>query len=231
MKPYYDEAGITIYHADCRDVLPALSEIDLLVTDPPFFMPVTHYSSRTPWAKSWGDVAMLGAAFGAVLELSVASLALTANVASFCDGASFAAFYPEFYRRFPQVRTLVWDKCHFGMGHQWRKQHELIIVGRTSADAKWTGGHGLPDILRAKTVNSAARRHPVDKPVDLLRQLVGATTDRGDLVVDPYMGGGSALAAAAEMERRAIGIEIEERYCEIAARRLAQEVLDFGGAA
>lgn len=228
MKPYYQDELATIYHADCRDVLPELSGIDLIATDPPFFMPVLHYTSRNPWAKSWGDVAMLGAAFGAVLDLAVPIMNEGGNVVSFCDGASFAAFFPEFYRRFPVIRSLVWDKVHFGMGHQWRKQHELIIVGRMSTDAKWTGGHSLPDILRAKVVPSSARSHPVDKPVDLMMQLVTATTDEDDLVLDPYMGGGSTLVAAKKTGRRAIGIEIEERYCELAVSRLGQGVMFEG---
>jgi hypothetical protein len=147
----------------------------------------------------------------------------------FCDGPSYAVFYPEVYRRFDQVRSLVWDKCHFGMGHQWRKQHELVIVGRSS-ESKWTGARNLPDILKARTVPSGDRLHPVDKPSDLLRQILEPLTSEGDMVLDPFMGGGSTLMAAQRSGRRAIGIEIEERYCEIAAKRLSQEVLPLEAA-
>ena len=226
MKPYYERDGVQIYHGDCRDLAPQLSGVDLVLTDPPFFMPVSHYSSRTEWQKSWGDLSILGAWWGGVLDILRPTLSDTASIAFFCDGPSYAVFYPEVYRRFAQVRSLVWDKLHFGMGHQWRKQHELMIVGRSS-ESKWTGPKNLPDILRARTVSSCDRVHPVDKPIDLLRQLVEPLTSDGDLVFDPFMGGGSTLLAAQTMNRQAIGIEIEERYCEIAAKRLDQGVLQL----
>jgi DNA modification methylase len=73
--------------------------------------------------------------------------------------------------------------------------------------------------------------HPTEKPVMLLRQLIEASSLHGDVVLDPFLGSGSTVVAARTEGRRAVGIEIEERYCEIAAKRLAQEVLDFGGAA
>jgi len=226
MKPYYQDEAVTIYCGDCRDVLPDLPPVDLLLTDPPFFMPVTHYASRTEWPKSWGDMSVLAVWFGVILDSVKPRMNATATAVVFCDGPSYAVFFPEIYRRFDQVRALVWDKCHFGMGHQWRKQHELMIVGRFAA-SKWTGPKNLPDILREKTVPSNDRQHPVDKPPGILRQLIEPLTDTGDTVLDPFCGGGSTLFAAKLSGRKAVGIEIEERYCEVAARRMSQSVLDF----
>jgi site-specific DNA-methyltransferase (adenine-specific) len=225
VTPYYQDSKVTIYHGDCREVLPTLSAVDLLLTDPPFFMPVTHYASRVEWAKSWGDLSILWAWWGLILDTAKPRMKPTASAAVFCDGPSYAVFYPEIYRRFDQVRSLVWDKCHFGMGHQWRKQHELLIVGRF-AESKWTGPKNLPDILRAKTVPSDDRQHPVDKQDAILRQLIEPLTEAGDTVLDPFCGGGSTLFAAKQLGRNAVGVEIEERYCELAARRCSQE-MDF----
>jgi site-specific DNA-methyltransferase (adenine-specific) len=225
MEHYYQDEFVTIYHGDCRDFIPNLGKnnIDLLLTDPPFFMPVTHYASRVEWQKSWGDLSILGAWFGLILDITKNCLNKTGSTAVFCDGPSYAVFYPEFYRRFPQVRSLVWDKCHFGMGHQWRKQHELLIVGRDS-ESKWTGPKNLPDVLKAKTVSSCNRLHPVDKPMELLLQLIEPLTDKGDTVLDPFCGGGSTLFSAKKIKRKAIGIEIEERYCEISAKRCSEKL-------
>ena len=225
MKPYYQDSAVTIYHGDCREVLPDLPPVDLLLTDPPFFMPVTHYASRTEWPKSWGDMSVLAVWFGVILNAAKPRMKPTASAVVFCDGPSYAVFFPEVFRRFGSVKALVWDKCHFGMGAPWRKQHELLIVGR-DADSKWTGPKNLPDILRAKTVPSDDRQHPVDKPDAILRQLIEPLTEAGDTVLDPFCGGGSTLFAAKQTGRKAVGVEIEERYCELAARRCSQE-MDF----
>ena len=225
MKPYYDEDGITIYHGDALEILPTLPRADLVLTDPPFFLPAQHYSSRAEWAKAWGDTSILSAWWGLVLD--ALPLTQTGSVVSFCDGPAFAVFFPEFYRRFPAVRSLVWDKGSIGLGQPWRRQFELLIVGRLP-ESKWTGGGGEPDVLRCSVVPSERRYHPVDKPTSLLGQLLRPLTDLDDLVIDPFLGGGSTLIAAKENGRKAIGIEIEERYCEIAVQRLAQQVLALG---
>ncbi len=225
MIPYYEDGSCTIYHGDCREILPTLERAALVLTDPPFFMPAQHYSSRADWARCWGDTTILGSWWASILENM--RLAVTGSVVTFCDGESYPVFYPEFYRRFPTVRSLIWDKGSIGMGQPWRHQFEMLIVGRYE-NSTWNGGGGLADIVRCSNIPSERRVHPVDKPVALLGELLRPLTNAEDLIVDPFLGGGSTLIAAKENGRRAIGIEIEERYCEIAAKRLAQEVFDFG---
>ena len=228
MKPYYDDGQIQIYHGDCREVLPTIADqtVDLLLTDPPFFMPAQHYAARKEWQRSWGDTSILASWWDSTVELLMGSLKPTANFATFCDDESYPVFYPALYRRFAQLGSLVWDKGGLGMGSPWRHSHELIIAARWPG-SKWTGGAGLSDVLHERPIPSLQRLHPVDKPIPLLSQIIAPTTDSGDLVVDPFMGGGGTLVAAKNLGRSAIGIEIEERYCEIAARRLSQETLDF----
>jgi DNA modification methylase len=224
MKPYYEHAGITIYHGDALELIPDLPPCDLVLTDPPFFMPAQHYASRSKWQRSWGDTSILGRWFAQVLDALVPRMNPTARVLCFCDDESYPVFYPELYRRFDTMAALVWDKGGIGMGSEWRHGHELIVSARWK-DSAWYGGAALSDVLRVRNVPSAQRQHPVDKPTDLLRQLLKPTTRLGDVVLDPFMGGGSSLFAARLENRRVIGIELEERYCEIVARRLAQEVL------
>ncbi len=96
----------------------------------------------------------------------------------------------------------------------------------------WNGvaapeSRGQSDIIRCAPIPPELRKHPVDKPQELLDALIATALPSGCSVLDPFMGGGSTLDAARRSQRKAIGIEIEERYCEIAAKRLAQEVLNF----
>lgn len=227
MTPYFEVDGVTIYHGDALELLPAIPLNDLVLTDPPFFMPAQHYASRSNWQRSWGDTSILGRWFAQVLDALVPRMNPTARVLCFCDDESYPVFYPEMYRRFDTMASLIWDKGGIGMGSEWRHGHELIVSARWK-DSAWHGGATLSDVLRVKNVPSAQRFHPVDKPTDLLRQLLKPTTKAGDVVLDPFMGGGSTLLAARLENRKAIGIELEEKYCEIAATRLQQSVLPLG---
>lgn len=224
LGPYYQDDSCTIYHGDTLELLPGMPKADLLLTDPPFFMPAQPYAGRSGWQKSWGDTSVLAWWWAQVLDAAIPRLSPMASAFAFCDDESYPVFYPEFYRRFDNLAALVWDKGAIGMGSPWRHSHEFVIAARWKG-SKWLGGASRSDVLRYKSVHSSERLHPVDKPIELLASLITPTTDKGDLVLDPFLGGGSTLVAAKNLGRRAIGIEIEERYCEIAAKRLCQEVL------
>ena len=227
MKPYYDEDGITIWHGDCREVLPLLNEssVDAIVTDPPFFMPATHYQSRVQWQRSWSDTSVLAAFWETIVDRSVRVLRETGHMLTFCNGDSYPVFYPEMYRRFDFLKCLVWDKEHFGMGRVWRNQHELLIAARWSSSVFRDDGKHRIDILRHRITPPRDRRHPVEKPMSLLADLIEPTVPIDGTVLDPFMGSGTTLEAAKRDGLQAIGIEGEERYCESAARRLSQMTL------
>ena len=138
----------------------------------------------------------------------------------FCDNLSFAALIPSFFGRFPLVQSIIWDKDLLGVGAHYRKQTEFIIYGRTpNAPAMRTDAR---DLIRLRP-NHSEKEHPAAKPLALIVELIGAT-DFG-LVLDPFMGSGTTLRAAKDLGRKAVGIEIEERYCEIAAKRMEQSRL------
>jgi len=126
--------------------------------------------------------------------------------------------------------TLTWEKGdHTGMGDlalPWKPNTEEIYVLGTGFI-----GPRTTSVLRinAASPNFGIRHHPTEKPVELMTTLLQKCPL--GVVVDPFMGSGSTLRAAKDLGCRSIGIEFEERYCEIAAKRLAQEVFDFGGAA
>jgi DNA modification methylase len=226
VQPYYDDGTCSIYHGDARDVLPELTaKADLVLTDPPFFMPAVHYQSRVRWQRAWSDTSILATFWSVMLDLIVPRMRATAHLLVFCDGDSYPVFYPEAYKRFTVLDSLVWDKGSIGMGRIWRHQHELILAARWNTAFASPQHRGRSDVFKASVIPSESREHPVEKPADLLAQLIAPVTPDDALVLDPFMGSGTTLRAAKDLGRRAIGIEIEERYCEIAAKRLGQEVL------
>lgn len=222
MTPYYQDDSVTIYHGDCREILPELDvQADLVLTDPPYgigYEPLRARHNGSGWVIP-GDESISTAE--SLLGASLRLLAGAKAVFVFCDWRSLSSARAAMRSAGYEPRTcLVWDK---GWGVQnldrFAKSHELLL---------YAGPYGgEPTVSRdvwmvPRDIESA---HPTPKPVGLLNRAILAASVRGDLVVDPFMGAGSTLRAAKDCERRAIGIEIEERWCEQAASRLAQETL------
>lgn len=217
MQPYYDHNGITIYHADCRDVLPQLNA-DILVTDPPYGI---AYSSGMTGHN--GGTALPGI-------IGDEDTSLRDHILDMW-GIRPALVFGSWKVSRPRgcVAVLTWDKGdHVGMGNlslPWKPNTEEIYVLGSGFQ-----GHRGSSVLRVNapvTWNSTSfgRCHPHEKPVTLLTHLVAKCP--AGIILDPFMGSGPTLRAAKDLGRRAIGIEIEERYCEVAARRLQQEVMEF----
>ena len=210
MKPYYDEAGITIFHGDCREILPDLA-YDLIITDPPYG--ISHASGH---GASWQNTTIQNDHDTSLRDWIMA------------HDVPMAVFDTWKSPRPAGVRAaLVWDKGPAsGMGDltfPWKGSWELIwICG--------DGWHGRRDegVLRNHFVppaESQGRRHPNEKPVTLIQCLLIKAPE--GIVCDPCCCGGTTLIAARDVGRRAIGIEIEERYCAVAVKRLGQGVFDF----
>jgi site-specific DNA-methyltransferase (adenine-specific) len=129
--------------------------------------------------------------------------------------------------------AIVWDKRRRGHGLGWRfrRDYEMIMVSHLKkGKLSWTDAdRAVPNIQQWPPV--IIRTHPNEKPLPMASDFIEWTTGPHDTVLDPFMGSGTTLVAAKNLGRKAIGIEIEERYCEIAAERLSQGVLDLGGAA
>ena len=238
MKPYYQDDWATIYHGDCREVLP-LVEFDAVVTDPPYSSGARRDAEKSmrhgsgsmlrefddaEWFNSdamtaWGFSWFVRGVFSGVFR----SLPQGGHLYLFCDWRQT----PNLYGMLESVglrvnHCLVWDKMHFGMGNCWRNQHENIIFASKGTPAD--GLHkGAGTVLRHKNTRSTSRVHPTEKPEGLIASILSVCP--GERVIDPFMGSGTTPVAAKNLGRKSIGIEIEERYCEIAAKRLAQGVL------
>lgn len=208
--PYYDDGIVTIYHGDCRDILPSLTA-DVLVTDPPYGIAYKSGKTREALADSIaGDE-----------DTSLRDDLL----ARWGDRPALVFGTWRIPRPAGTHTRLVWDtKGALGMGNlsvPWKpSDQEIYVLGYGFA------GPRTSNVLRVAPVQSTARNgrhHPHEKPVALMRMLLEKCPP--GVVLDPFAGSGSTLVAAKLLGRRAVGVELDERYCEIAARRLAQGVL------
>lgn len=218
MDPYYQDEAVTIWLGDCREILGSLSAPAAIICDPPYgTVPatVTTGRARNKFGGNWGDMSLVKLMVEATLEPA----RWPPHVLWFCNHLAFAATVPVMYRNYTTVQSIVWDKDRLGMGAHFRKQTEFIVYARNHDSSAINGTRR--DLIRTRPPEK--RFHPAEKPIGLMAELIGALDV--DSVCDPYMGSGSTLLAAKAMGRRAVGIEIEEKYAEIAARRMEQEVL------
>lgn len=208
MKPYYQDSAVTIYHGDCRQIR-AWLEADVILTDPPYGM-----SYKSGWS---------GQSIANDEDTTARDEALR------LWGEKPALVFGRWNCHHPTGTkiTLTWDKGDWpGMGDlamPWGPSTEEIYVLGSGFIGKRSG-----TIVRADRI-TGSMAHPNEKPLAVLYRLLEKCP--AGTIADPFMGIGSTLRAAKDLGRKAIGIEIEERYCEIAARRMAQEVLFTGDAA
>lgn len=207
MKPYYEEPGIQIYHGDCREILPQLPKVDLVLTDPPYNVGLDYCDGDDRpdyknWLSSW---------------FSVCPKPLI-----FTCGTVNLSLWHEIEK---PTWTCIWVKTNqnsfskLGGPNMW----EPVLV------------YGKPDHRVERDVwivpiagQDECEGHPCPKSMRFWKQLMSTfSINTADTILDPFMGSGTTLRAAKDLGRKAIGIEIEEKYCEIAVKRLRQEVLSL----
>lgn len=207
--PYYEDDAVTIYHGDCREIAP-LIEFGSLVTDPPYGLgDVLHRPGPGKWGKFWSEGAPT---WDRDAPEIVPLLAAKAKYAIVWGGNYFVL---------PPARGwLVWDKIvrEFSSGHG-----ELAWSNLEQPVRAFNFSHGQ--------LASEGKLHPTQKPITLMRWCMGFLPADCGIVLDPFMGSGTTLRAAKDLGLKAIGIELDERYCAAAVDRLAQSVFDFGEAA
>ena len=191
-EPYYDHAGCTIYHGDCRDILPHLEPVDLVLTDPPY--PDYHAE-------------LYGYEDGMIDFLRDIS----------CRQLVFWSAKVDFPLDYTAIH--IWDK-KTGCG----SEYERIFERNGQNNWHMYRHYLINSSVAASFTGDIYTKHPSQKPIKLMMQLIAKYSDT---ILDPFMGSGTTLVAAKQLGRKAIGIEIEEKYCEIAVKRLAQDVLDL----
>ena len=209
MKPYYSEDGITIYHGDCREVLPGLERADVILTDPPYGVNFGYSAEYDDGQRNYA--AFIGGCFE-LMRRSADRVLLTVGMRNLW-------LYP------PAEWVLCWAKpgsvrrSDLGGFKEWEP---VFVYGKPKI---WNDFKLLPDCVNHASDEAAG--HPCPKPLALYEWLSEQSCESGQLITDPFSGSGTTLRAAKNKGRKAIGIEIEEKYCEIAAKRLSQKVLQF----
>lgn len=203
IKPYYDIDGITIYHGDCREILPHLPKVDLVLTDPPYgigedggrFRDRKGGGHRVLPKMNWDKEPPSKDTFDLVL--------VAGNTIIIWGGNYFT------------------DKLPVSRG--WLYWNKLMGGDFSDGELAWTS---MDMVLKSfsKCNKMGGKEHPTQKPVDLLGWCISLCPNP-QTILDPFMGSGTTLVAAQQLHRKAIGIEIEEKYCEIAVKRLGQGVL------
>lgn len=195
--------GIVIYHGDCRKILPSLPKVDLVLTDPPFGIGNFVQTTGNIRGKkvSWNDNVPAPEIFDLLRNKSIHRIIWGANYFNCFEGKGAAVWIKnQPMPNFSQcaIASLSWgNKIHL-FSHTWTNY-----------------------------VNTKKTDHPCENPLELYKWCIGIVPESPKTLIDPFMGSGTTLRAAKDLGRKAIGIEIEEKYCEIAARRLSQEVLSL----
>ncbi len=211
MKPYYEHAGITIYHGDCRDVLPTLRDFNMTLADPPYnvglaygrgfvdSMPLDEYRR---FNREWFCHCF---ARGTVL--------ITPGTSNL---SYWATLDPSWFYCWTTASNTPGGRAAMRLGWE-----PLVAFGFPKKP------FGTDVLNYAIRVQEGVGQHPCPKPMGLFKTCIERFSEEYETVLDPFMGSGTTLRAAKDLGRRAIGIEIEERYCEIAAKRMEQEVFQF----
>lgn len=215
IKPYYEEPGITIYHGDCRDILPHLEPVDLVLTDPIWpNCPVEYYP--------WHDFNPQQVFADTMMQLEGKRLVVVMR------SDSDPRFLQGVPPRYPFFRTQSLPYVMPGyIGRKLGGDEIAYCFGEPIPSAP--GYRVIPGIApKAQPNGRTANSHPMSRPLVHFRWLVKWWSLPKDTILDPFVGSGTTLRAAKDLGRKAIGIEIEEKYCEIAVQRLKQEVLPLG---
>jgi DNA modification methylase len=216
-KPYFQDDAVTIYNADCRDIIPELPKVDLVLTDPPYGLKQNAFrvKNREKLAKTtnYGDFN-----WDVLVERPLIDKVVAA-------GKYAAIFGGNYYGLNSNTCWLIWDKDNSGDFADCEMAWTNLPGAIRRLVWRWNG------MLQEPGSPKEQRVHPTQKPLPVMKWAISKAKEKTHedfgLILDPFCGSGTSLVAAKSMGIRSIGIEIEEKYCEIAVERLRQSVMDL----
>ncbi len=216
MQPYYDDGSIQIYLGDCRDVLPHLPKVDLVLTDPPYGISYhsgyyVGYNPHEPLLNDNHYPIELLPQFESMANKAVFMFCRWDNLRGVPPPTSFIVIVKNNWTAGDLARAF---------GRQWEG-----ILFYPQGDFRFN--RRLPDVIHCQRVPAGKLLHPTQKAEYPIQLLISECSMPNDLILDPFLGSGTTAYCAKKLGRRCIGIEIEEKYCEIAANRCRQMVFDL----
>jgi len=224
MTPYASGDGWTLFYGDCREILPTLDTVDVVVTDPPYG-DVTHAGALGDGGRS--TLVDFASTTADVLRSTMEAVKIRRWWVAFMEWRHIAVLEARPPEGLDFIRLGIWVKPNGApqfTGDRPGTGWEGVGIFHPPGKKKWNGGghHGV------WTYSMEQGPHPTMKPLKLVKELVTLFSDEGETILDPFAGSGTTLLAARDLGRKAIGIELDEKYAEIAAKRLSQNLLPFG---
>ncbi len=212
-----------------EDVLEGIKKIpersvDAVITDPPYY--VGFNSSYTEGGRQdWGNHTLMVPLFDFLFAEFIRILKKDGRVFMFCDWRTYPTLYGCASKYLRIANLIVWDYGWIKAGNQFRFSHELILHA-VMPEAKPPKDRSMPDVWRFKPINyTQERRHPAEKPEEIIRKMLEETTEEGDLILDCFLGSGTTAVACKQLNRRFIGFEINPLHFKTALSRLNQSTI------
>jgi len=268
MKPYYQDKWVTIYHGDCREILPTLEKVDLIITSPPYNVGMEYgawddnmeHNKYVAFPREWVSLCYNSVKDGGRVAINIPNIGNSLNYGG--KGTGILPFVPLIFDAmrdayFTVRECITWvksfakeleasEESFCGGNTAWgswlspsnpfcRSFSEFILVAHKVSPK--LQHNGVTDLTREEFMlwsrnvwlmpTDNHQKHPAVFPEELPRRLIKFYTYVGDTILDPFLGSGTTAYCAKKLGRKCIGIEIEEKYCEIAANRCRQEVMEL----
>jgi len=255
MKEYYSDKHATIYHGDCLELLPEMPKINLILTDLPYGMTRCQWDTIIPFDEMWVNIDLVinrntpvllfglepfvsrlrmsnikNYKYDWIWEENLISGWLNSKTRPLVGHENISVFYEQ-QPTYNPIKVLRTEESLKRLKYKHSISYKNSYDGYGNAeytsettDSKYSYPKSVLKINKNHTEDGL---HPTQKPIELMEYFIKTYSHENEIVLDFAMGSGTTLVAAKQLNRKAIGIEIEEKYCEIASKRLSQEVLDF----